>query len=435
MTLTANSNRKIEASLRSHRTFNPIRNIVDNLKPPSHHPKPLLNLALGDPTAYGNLNCPTVLADCIQESLVKGNANGYLPSSGCLNAKKAIAQYTSREGFQPVVDDDVIIASGCSGAVELTITVLINEGDNILVPRPGFPLYEVITKSLGGDVKHYNLIANDNWNCDVNHMESLIDEKTKAILVNNPSNPCGTNYSKEHLLQIVALARKYGLPIIADEIYGGCVFDGEFVPLFTVSDDVPILSLGGLAKQFIVPGWRVGWITIHDKNDKLNDIRNGLKSLTQIILGANSLVQAAIPRVLTPIAGSNDEKSLGQFHTRYMSILQTNACLCEELAMDCAEVSVSIPQGAMYAMIGIKMDEMSDIIDDTDFAQKLLQEENLVLLPGQCFGMKGFIRIVTCPPNEIIREAFNRIKLFIARHKKTESIVIENVNVKKQKLC
>lgn len=125
---------------------------------------------------------------------------------GLSSARQAIAVYNSLPGF-PITEDDVIIGSGCSGALELVITGLLNPGDNLLVPRPGFPLYQVIADSLGGGVKHYSLLSDCNWECDIAHMESLIDENTKAILICNPSNPCGSNYSREHLLSVVAVAR------------------------------------------------------------------------------------------------------------------------------------------------------------------------------------------------------------------------------------
>lgn len=117
-------------------------------------------------------------------------------------------------------------------------------------------------------------------------LDKLVDNRTKAIVINNPSNPCGSNFSAEHLVQIAAVARKHNLPIIADEIYGHCVFNGEFSPMHIHSGDVPVLSVGGLAKEFIVPGWRVGWIVIHEKGTgRFKEIRSGLKSLTQIVLG------------------------------------------------------------------------------------------------------------------------------------------------------
>jgi tyrosine aminotransferase len=256
----------IAPSLKSQRTFNPIRNIVDNLKPPADHPKKLLNLALGDPTVHGNLTVPSVLTEAVQDLLVSNAANGYLPSVGLTAARKAIAQYSTVEGF-PVAEENVIIASGCSGAIELALSAILNEGttscstvfsvttrsnfkvlfsgDNILVPRPGFPLYQVITQSMGGTVKHYPLKPEESWNCDLEAMEKLIDTKTKVIVVSNPSNPCGSNYSAEHLKDICAVARKHNIMILADEIYAGLVFTGKFHPIHVHSGDVPIISVGG----------------------------------------------------------------------------------------------------------------------------------------------------------------------------------------------
>jgi tyrosine aminotransferase len=118
-------------------------------------------------------------------------------------------------------------------------------GDNILVPKPGFPLYQVITQSLGGSVKQYPLIPEKSWSCDIEAMDKLIDSKTKIIVISNPSNPCGSNFTAEHLKEICAVARKHNLPILADEIYAGLVFTGEFAPLHVHSGDVPVISVGG----------------------------------------------------------------------------------------------------------------------------------------------------------------------------------------------
>ncbi|CAE7724458.1 TAT [Symbiodinium microadriaticum] len=277
---------KIEASLKAKRTHNPIRAIVDNLRPPREHSRPLLNLALGDPTAYGNLKCPEVMMDAVKESLDSQAANGYLPSTGFGAARKAIAKVSSFDDYT-VEEDDIVICSGCSRALELAITVLVNEGDNILVPRPGFPLYQVITESLGGHVKQYMLKAENDWECDLEDMDRQVDENTKAILITNPSNPCGSNYTAQHLAGVVEVARRHNLPIIADEIYGGLVFDGHFTSVSSLNGDVPVLAVGGLAKEFIVPGWRVGWVTVYDRTATkvMAEVKSGLKSLSQLILG------------------------------------------------------------------------------------------------------------------------------------------------------
>ncbi len=250
-------------------------------------------------------------------------------------------------------------------------------------------------------------------------MDAAVDSNTKAILINNPSNPCGSNFSKDHLLGIAAIARKHNLMIIADEIYGNCVFDGEFYPMHLYSDDVPVVSVGGLAKEFIVPGWRVGWLIFHEKGTgRFKELRSGIKSLTQIIVGANSLIQAAIPRLLCPTSGSKDERDLQTFSKQYMDVLRTNAQICLNEAKSCPELTVVEPQGAMYTMIRVEIDRLKDITDDADFARKLLEEENLFILPGQCFNMANFVRLVICPPAHVVTEAFARFRSFCDRHRK-----------------
>ena len=140
-------------------------------------------------------------------------------------------------------------------------------------------------------------------------MAAQIDDRTKAILINNPSNPCGCVYSKEHLQSILAVAEKHQVPIIADEIYGNITFEGhQFHPVASLTSEVPVLSVGGIAKEFLVPGWRVGWILIHDRNDVFTEVRKGLMKLTQLIIGANTLVQSAMPAILTPEGASQKEE-------------------------------------------------------------------------------------------------------------------------------
>jgi tyrosine aminotransferase len=153
----------------------------------------------------------------------------------------------------------------------------------------------------------------------------------------------------------------------------------------------------------------------------LKDYKVGVRNLTQIVLGANSLIQGAIPRLLTPTPGSKDALALEEFSKHYMDTLRRNTKVCVEEAADCPEISVIEPQGAMYMMIKIEIEKLEGIKDDAHFAQMLLQEENLILLPGQCFTMKNFIRLVIAPPDDYIREALIRIKLFCARHRKTNT--------------
>ena len=163
--------------------------------------------------------------------------------------------------------------------MELCIAVLCNEKQNILIPKPGFSLYETLASSKGIDCKYYNLLPSKRWEIDLEHLESQIDANTACIVINNPSNPCGSVYSRQHLLDFLEIAEKHNIPVIADEIYGNMVFAGqEFVPLASLTTKTPILSCSGLAKRFLAPGWRIGWICIFDKQNRFEMVRRGLSN-------------------------------------------------------------------------------------------------------------------------------------------------------------
>lgn len=220
-----------------------------------------------------------------------------------------------------------------------------------MLPCPGFSLYETLASSKGVSCnsivilgKFYALSPEKQWEINIPHLISQIDQNTACILINNPSNPCGSVYSKQHLLDLLAVAERFNLPIISDEIYADMVFDGHiFFPLATLTNKVPILTCGGLAKRFLVPGWRVGWVLIHDRNDEFSQIRKGLLNLTTLTLGANSLIQAAIPDIL--------ENTPDSFHEETMSQLESNAQISIKALSGIPGITLVQPQGAMYLMV------------------------------------------------------------------------------------
>ncbi|POM67439.1 Tyrosine aminotransferase [Phytophthora palmivora] len=187
---------------------NPIRKIVDNIKKPATSTKTLIPLSLGDPTVFGNLHCPDVLVQAIVRNTRSMQHNGYIHSAGSEAARTAIAQHYGNNRA-PLTMNDIVIASGCSGAIEIALLGLLNAGDNILLPKPGFPLYQALCEAHKIECRFYNLKPENNWEVDLERMQSLVDVNTKAILVNNPSNPCGSVFSKPHLEKILALAEKF----------------------------------------------------------------------------------------------------------------------------------------------------------------------------------------------------------------------------------
>jgi tyrosine aminotransferase len=205
-------------------TFNPIRQIVDSLVITPNPSKKFISLGLGDPTLFGNLKINQRSVDAISENLYSYKYNGYAPSVGSVDARKAIARSYG------IDYEDVYIASGCSDALNLAITVLANENENIIIPKPGFSLYETLATSKGIKCKFYDLLPDRQWEMDLVQLEGLIDGDTRAIVLNNPSNPCGSNFSREHLLGIISLrvafleiAERHQIPIISDEIYADMV--------------------------------------------------------------------------------------------------------------------------------------------------------------------------------------------------------------------
>jgi tyrosine aminotransferase len=335
---------------------------------------------------------------------------GYAPSTGYLEARKAVAEHIG-DGIGP---EDVILCSGCSCSLDLCISAVANPGQNILVPLPGFPLYTTLANGLGIKTKEYNLIPENDWQVDLDHMESMIDENTVAILVNNPSNPCGSVFDEAHLTEILKIAEEHCLPIIADEIYEHFVFNGSekpYTPIAKLSKNVPVLSCGGLTKRYLVPGWRLGWITLHDRNGIFQEsgIRKGLHSLSQRIIGANTIVQGALPSILKDTPAS--------FFNETLDIIEANAKLSFEKLSQIPGLRPVMPSGAMYMMVGIDGAGFSkDFSNDLEIVEAMVTEQSVFCLPGKCFNIPNFFRIVLTVPGKLMAEACDRIAEFCEKH-------------------
>ncbi|CAG8719910.1 18003_t:CDS:2 [Dentiscutata erythropus] len=398
----------VPASIVSKRTVNPIRETVFKMTAKPNPDKELISLSLGDPTIFGNFKIHENCIDAVIKQLQSHKANGYPPAFGCEEARKALAKKFSTEDA-PLTSRDIVIGSGASDALNLAIGALCNEGQNILLPRPGFSIYQTISQSKGIECRYYNLLPDRNWEIDLDQLVTLIDDKTACIIINNPSNPCGSNFSRHHLESIIQVCETYKLVIISDEIYEDMVFGSEkFYPIASLTKSVPILKVSGLAKRYLVPGWRVGWVIIYDQNGILDEIRNALLSLSNIILGANSLVQYSIPDI---IFNTPDE-----FYQDTNNQLERNASISANILSKIRGLHVIVPQGAMYMMVGINVEEFKDIKDDLEFTEKLLEEESVMCLPGRCFHYPNYIRIVIAPHPEKLEEAYDRIREFCIRH-------------------
>merc|ERR550534_1644771 len=362
---------KVRASIVAKNTFNPIRDLLETMTIVPNPEKKVISLSIGDPTVFGNLLPAKEVVDAVHAALDSQKCNGYGPSTGSVEARTAVAKHVSVPGGE-VTSDDVILCSGCSCALDIAISTLADDGQNILVPRPGFPLYTTLSAGLGIQTREYDLLPDHDWMVDLGHMESLIDHNTAAIIVNSPSNPCGAVFSPAHLKQILDIAERHKVPIIADEIYDNFVFPGEtYVPIASLTTTVPVLSCGGLTKRFLVPGWRMGWIVIYDRGHVFDDTIN---------------------------------------------VIQNNAKLAFTKLRGIPGLMPVMPQGAMYMMVKIDRTRFPGFKSDLQFVERLVAEQSVFCLPGKCFNYPNYVRIVLTVPAPLLQEACERMLEFCSLH-------------------
>ena len=414
---------EIKGSLLANNMENRIRKIVDKLDINSiESKKKLISLSIGDPTKYDNLKPSNHVIKTINNVLLSGKYNGYVPSYGLLQTRKAIAtKYTYNNGIK-INESDVFLSCGCSDALNMSICAILNPSETILLPKPGFSFYETVAQRYGFKCKFYNLLPNNNWDIDINDLEEQIisDKSIKVILVNNPSNPCGSVFSKNNLLNLLNIAHKYNLPIISDEIYNGMVFPGEtFYPLGLLSKNVPIITVGGISKQYLVPGWRLGWIILYNVNNKLNNIKKCITNLTTLLLGPNTLIQGGIPNIILNTPNKYYIELNDKLHRNSMALYN------ELKKLNKYFIPIK-PKGAMYLMVKLKIENFNSkyIKDDISFCKLLLNEEAIFVLPGTIFNINNYFRCVTCPPINIMKQVGQRLKIFC---KKYDKIVVSKL--------
>ncbi|ALC49287.1 CG1461 [Drosophila busckii] len=417
---------QVKGSSLSLNTHNRIRSIVESLKINPNPQKPMIPLSIGDPTTFGNLKAADETMKAVLHAVESAKYNGYAHTHGHEAARVAVAKYSAHQRPEGQIDpNEIMLCSGCSSALEYCILALADRGQNVLVPRPGFCLYKTLAEGLQIEVRYYDLLPEKGWCADLKQLESLIDEKTAALLINNPSNPCGSVFDKAHLQQLVQICERHYLPIIADEIYEHFVFPGsQHIAVSSLTREVPVLSCGGLTKRFLVPGWRMGWIIVHDRQQRLGSALTGLKNMCARILGSNTLIQGALPEILA--------KTPQSYFDGVIEVLHGNALLAYKILQQVRGLKPVMPNGAMYMMVGIDLARFPHIRDDTHFVQELVNEQSVFCLPGNCFDCPGYVRIVLTVPGAMIEEACARIAQFCEQHykKDTRSLIEHSLLVK-----
>ncbi|XQJ31701.1 tyrosine aminotransferase [Leishmania guyanensis] len=407
--------RRITSSKHAQNTLQPVNDLTNNLKP-SSSTKSNLRLSIGDPTVDGNLKTPEIVTKAVMDVVSSGKFNGYPPTSGTNHLRQAISMYWRRfcqtkSRQEELQWENVIVTSGVSQAILLALTALCEVGDNILVGAPAFSHYKSVCDSYGFECRYYTLDPSKNWECDLNEAAGLVDDRTKAFVIINPSNPCGSNFSRAHVNEVIEFCEHRQIPLISDEIYAEMVLNnGIFTSVADFDTNLPRLILGGTAKYQVCPGWRVGWSILVDPMNVAADWNLGMERLAQLICGANSICQEAIARTLLECPAS--------YTADIVSQLEVGAKVYNRLLEHDIGISFDPPQASMFVMLKVDLSYFKDLKSDTEFYEKLLDEENVQVLPGEIFGMSGFIRSTISRPPEVLSEAVDRIIEFCERHKK-----------------
>ncbi len=340
------------------------------------------------------------------------NASAYSDSKGIFAARKAIMQYCQEKGIQGVTLDDIYTGNGVSELIVLAMNALLNNGDEVLVPAPDYPLWTAAVSLSGGTPVHYLCDESKEWAPDLADLRSKITPRTKAIVMINPNNPTGAIYSKAVLTELTQIAREHGLILFADEIYDKMLYDEEqHVSLASLSSDVVIITFNGLSKNYRSCGYRSGWMVVSGDKSRIKDYIEGLNMLSSMRLCANVPGQYAIQTALGGYQSIDDLVAKGGRLARQRD-------LAWELITAIPGVSCVKPKSALYLFP--KLDpEMYPIENDQEFIAELLREEKVLMVQGSGFNWvkPDHFRVVFLPHEDVLKDAIGRFARFLERYR------------------
>jgi alanine-synthesizing transaminase len=361
----------------------------------------IISLNIGNPGLFG-FRAPETMRLAMIENL--GQAEPYCHQKGIFPAREAVVMQQQDRGVQGLSVEDVFIGNGVSELIDLSLRALLNEGDEVLIPSPDYPLWSASVSLNGGTVRYYQCDSENAFMPDVDQVESLITDQTKAIVIINPNNPSGAVYSRETLKQIVALAEKHDIVLLADEIYDQMVYDdAEFIPLATLVTDAVCLTYSGLSKVYRACGYRVGWCVFSGDLDRANDFIHGMELLAALRLCSNVPAQWAVQ---TALGGYQSIKELVRPEGRLYQQRQVVIDRVEQSSY----LSMQRPMGAMYAFIKLD-DRFAASLTDGEFARQLLEDKHVLVAPGSSFNTpySDHFRINTLPDTNTLNDVFDRM--------------------------
>jgi alanine-synthesizing transaminase len=368
----------------------------------------VISLNIGNPGLFG-FRTPETMRLAMIENL--GQSEPYCHQKGIFPAREAVVMQQQDRGIQGISAEEVFIGNGVSELIDLSLRALLNRGDEVLVPSPDYPLWSAAVSLNDGAPKHYDCDQHSGFLPDADQIESLITSKTRAIVVINPNNPSGAVYSRTVLQQLVALAEKHRLVLLADEIYDQMVYDdADFVPMATLVEDTVCLTFSGLSKVYRACGYRVGWCVFSGDLEAAAEYIHGMELLAALRLCANVPGQWAVQ---TALGGFQSIKKLVRPGGRLYQQRQT---VIDRVAAS-PYLSMQKPMGAMYAFIKLH-ERFGGRLDDRQFAQELLEDKHVLVAPGSSFNTpySDHFRITTLPDSDTINTVFDRIDSLLDQH-------------------
>ena len=379
--------------------------IMDAAKQMEEDGHKIIKLNIGNLAVFG-FDAP----EEVQQDMIRNlpNSAGYSDSKGIFAARKAVMHETQRQGIKGVTLDDIYLGNGASELIALATNALLDNGDEMLLPAPDYPLWTAVTSLSGGTPVHYMCDEDNGWMPNLQDIRAKITPRTKAIVVINPNNPTGALYSKELLLEILQLAREHGLVVFADEVYDKVLYDDvKHTPLGSLSADVLTITFNSLSKAYRSCGYRAGWMVISGDKKPAKDYIEGLNMLSNMRLCANVPGQWAVQ---TALGGHQSIDELVKEGGR----LRVQRDVAWELINAIPGVSCVKPKAALYMFPRLDP-EIYPIKDDQEFFLEVLQETKVMLVQGTGFNWHSpdHFRIVFLPHEDDLREAIGRVAKFL----------------------
>lgn len=394
---------RIATARRVERFEYAIRNIVSEAQRVEAGGTRVRYLNIGDPVAFG-FRTPLHLIAAVERALHDGH-NGYGPSPGLAEAREAVAsEYTSR-GF-PVDPGRVCITAGTSEGIELALTAIVEDDQEVLLPLPTYPLYTAVLGKLGARARFYRTDPARGWEPDLDHLRSLIGPATRVLAIIDPNNPTGAIYADSIRRRLLDLAERHGLVILADEVYGDLGFDGPVAPLGSLAPGAAVISFSSLSKGYLAPGWRTGWLAVGGTS-RLDGIAAAIRKLADGRLCSTVPTQYAVAAALT---GDRSHQSA------FRAALRTRAEITTSLLGSIPGVTCVRPLAAFYAMPRIALPPGRT---DLDYVLALLRQTGVLCVHGSGFGLPpadGFLRVVFLAPPDELRDIYRTMDGFTRQY-------------------